>query len=548
MYIYSLTLIITNPKREAMKRLSLFFLLISNLVFAGSNFIVNSTGDSPDSVLNGSCSTGATIGGQPECTLRAAIQEANNTTGSLISFNITNGCDVNNICTININTATSRLPDITSQVAINGLTQLGNSSLCGMDIPSRSNYHVVIQGDGVDIGLRLESGSSGSTISGLNIRGFFNNLAIINSSNNTIECNFIGTDETGMQVALNNNSNGIVLGCTATNNIIGGTSASKGNLISGHQVDGIQFYGGFSCNPEFNEPHSNSIVGNFIGTFKDGVTSAGNIYTGVSFFGGVANNNWIGAVSGSNTISPNVISANGTGIYIDSMDNLVIRGNYIGTDVTGTERIGNTYGGIEIVNGTNIEVGNPDSPLFANTIAYNDNGVMLTGASAANNHIERNSMYGNKNQAIEIIRDNSFTNDGQNPNDADDADTGANLLMNTVEILDYQTSYDEFLMTYILDITASIDASDTNAAYPLWITFYSTDVSESMQGRKYLGGEAIMTPAATHNLLYFYQTSDYDDGMYVAMTVTDANGNTSEMSQPVTIGEFDLIFANGFDY
>ncbi|MCB1604909.1 MAG: CSLREA domain-containing protein, partial [Xanthomonadales bacterium] len=458
-----------------MKRLSLFFLLISNLVFAGSNFIVNSTGDSPDSVLNGSCSTGATIGGQPECTLRAAIQEANNTTGSLISFNITNGCDVNNICTININTATSRLPDITSQVAINGLTQLGNSSLCGMDIPSRSNYHVVIQGDGVDIGLRLESGSSGSTISGLNIRGFFNNLAIINSSNNTIECNFIGTDETGMQVALNNNSNGIVLGCTATNNIIGGTSASKGNLISGHQVDGIQFYGGFSCNPEFNEPHSNSIVGNFIGTFKDGVTSAGNIYTGVSFFGGVANNNWIGAVSGSNTISPNVISANGTGIYIDSMDNLVIRGNYIGTDVTGTERIGNTYGGIEIVNGTNIEVGNPDSPLFANTIAYNDNGVMLTGASAANNHIERNSMYGNKNQAIEIIRDNSFTNDGQNPNDADDADTGANLLMNTVEILDYQTSYDEFLMTYILDITASIDASDTNAAYPLWITFYSTD-------------------------------------------------------------------------
>lgn len=95
------------------------------------------------------------------------------------------------------------------------------------------------------------------------------------------------------------------------------------------------------------------------------------------------------------------------------MDNLVIRGNYIGTDVTGTERIGNTYGGIEIVNGTNIEVGNPDSPLFANTIAYNDNGVMLTGASAANNHIERNSMYGNKTRLSKLFRIILSTNDGQ---------------------------------------------------------------------------------------------------------------------------------------
>ncbi|MEZ5497140.1 MAG: hypothetical protein R3F25_10015 [Gammaproteobacteria bacterium] len=70
---------------------------------------------------------------------------------------------VNNICTININTADkSALPDITSQVYIDGLTQPGNSSLCnlGYSLNSFSNYHVVIQGDGVDIAsLRFETGN-----------------------------------------------------------------------------------------------------------------------------------------------------------------------------------------------------------------------------------------------------------------------------------------------------------------------------------------------------------------------------------------------------
>jgi len=534
-----------------MKAVFIVLIFFSGVVIGGTVFTVNSIGDSPDASLNNNCYTGSTIGGQPECTLRAAIQESNNTSGASIDFNITQGCGANNICTINIDTQTAALPEITSQVFIDGLTQPGNTSLCNLYIPNRSSYHVVIQGDLIASapGLKLATGSDGSVIKGLNIRSFSNNLEIYNSSNNQIQCNFIGTDETGMISWSNNWANGIYVSCAAQNNIIGGVSQNHGNLISGNYSNGILFKGDVpACPGGNNETKFNSVAGNFIGTLKDGTSDGGNFGSGIAFLGESSGYSWIGDINGNNSISPNVISENATGIRIYFSDNNEILGNFIGTDLTGTEKLGNTNSGIEIEHGSNNRIGDADSASYINTIAYNENGVMLTGALAANNIIERNSMYGNRNLAIELIRDNSTNNDGQNPNDTDDADSGANLLINSAEILDYQTSYDEFLMTYILEITASIDASDTNAAYPLWITFYSTDVSESMQGRKYLGGQAIMTPAATHNLLHFYQTSDYDDGMHVAMTVTDANSNTSEMSQPVTIGEFDLIFANGFDY
>jgi CSLREA domain-containing protein len=54
------------------------------LAAPGHTFVVNSTGDAgaAGSTADGVCDTGATVGGQPECTLRAAIEEANGTTGA----------------------------------------------------------------------------------------------------------------------------------------------------------------------------------------------------------------------------------------------------------------------------------------------------------------------------------------------------------------------------------------------------------------------------------------------------------------------------------
>ncbi len=72
---------------------------------AASTFTVNSLGDTPDAILNGVC---ADAGGQ--CTLRAAIQEANSNSGDadIINFSV--------IGTINL---TGQLPNLTN-MTING--------------------------------------------------------------------------------------------------------------------------------------------------------------------------------------------------------------------------------------------------------------------------------------------------------------------------------------------------------------------------------------------------------------------------------------------
>ncbi|HPQ87528.1 MAG TPA: CSLREA domain-containing protein, partial [Gammaproteobacteria bacterium] len=71
-----------------MKAVFIVLIFFSGVVIGGTVFTVNSIGDSPDASLNNNCYTGSTIGGQPECTLRAAIQESNNTSGASIDFNI----------------------------------------------------------------------------------------------------------------------------------------------------------------------------------------------------------------------------------------------------------------------------------------------------------------------------------------------------------------------------------------------------------------------------------------------------------------------------
>ncbi len=54
--------------------------------------VVNSTGGAPDLIAgDGTCDTGNLVGSDPECTLRAAIQEANALAGpDTINFDIPN--------------------------------------------------------------------------------------------------------------------------------------------------------------------------------------------------------------------------------------------------------------------------------------------------------------------------------------------------------------------------------------------------------------------------------------------------------------------------
>jgi hypothetical protein len=83
----------------------------------------------------------------------------------------------------------------------------------------------------------------------------------------------------------------------------------------------------------------NRIEGNYLGTDSSGTTALGNL-RGVSIDGS-ANN----TVGGTTPASRNIISGNsGNGVYIvNAGDNMVV-GNYIGTDVTGTQALPNHNG------------------------------------------------------------------------------------------------------------------------------------------------------------------------------------------------------------
>jgi len=526
----------------------LLFALYSCQVWAGlsQSFIVNSTADASDSNIDGICNISPVRGIAGECTLRAAIEEDNQFVGQTsINFDINDAGCSSNVCTITIDqTNLGALPDIVQQVIVDGSTQPGNAMVCNQPPDTRPDYKVVLEGQGLDVGLRLTLGSDGSVIRGLNIRNFFNNIAIINGVANRIECNFIGSDETGLVSAGNNPSNGIIFGCQSQDNIIGGTSPNLSNVIGGQDSDGIQFYAGFNCTPPGNLPSNNAIVGNFIGVGKDGVTALPNQFSGISFFGDAAFNNFIGSLQDGTTLAGNIIGNNESGIYIDDgSNNTVIKGNYIGTDPTGTVNHGNVFGGIDIIYGHDNTVGGTE-PGADNLIAYNSEGVFITGVNSAGNSVRGNRFENNLTQPVDIIQNGSIQPDGINPNDVNDDDAGANILMNHPDVIDaelYDLSGDKVAI-----INYSVDTTSNNASYPLTIdVYFDQDGRTGGQGAMHVGMFSYETPQA--NSPQLVDLPDSIEGGLLRLTATDLNNNTSEMSAAVQIGFIDLIFANGFE-
>jgi hypothetical protein len=144
--------------------------------------------------------------------------------------------------------------------------------------------------------------------------------------NNTIENNYVGTDVTGSS-AVGNASAGIVVAQGASANTIGGTAQGTGNVISGNHGDGVELFDAGTS--------GNLLAGNLIGTDASGTMPLGNANLGVWVTG---NSNTIGAAG-----AGNVISGNFNGLELDGSSNVVL-GNDIGTDVHGTKALPNSSG------------------------------------------------------------------------------------------------------------------------------------------------------------------------------------------------------------
>ena len=181
---------------------------------------------------------------------------------------------------------------------------------------------------------------------------------------NKIMGNYIGVNPSGNEPA--GNSTGIMIN-DSPDNIIGGTVKEARNVISSNGT-GIQF-------SYFREdPVRNKILGNYIGTDADGKQPLGNTYSGISIEG---LDNFVGDTQAG---SGNLISGNGIGIQMGRRAiNNMIKGNFIGTDNSGSSAIPNTTSGIRIAGGKNNQIGGPD-PGEGNLISGNSNeGILIYG-------------------------------------------------------------------------------------------------------------------------------------------------------------------------
>ncbi len=260
-------------------------------------FTVNNTSDPGDGLCN--------AGG---CTLRDAILATNDTPGAdTINFNIPG----DGLKTIK---PSSALPTITEAVTIDGYSQPGASV---NTLARGTNARLMVQLDGSGAsgfanGLRVEA--SNTLVKGLAINRFSGDGIFVSggASGVKIEGNFIGTDPSGTQ-DLPGNAAGVKIGLGTSANTVGGSTPAARNLISANNSHGVHLLSDTS-----------EILGNLIGTKKDGISALGNGFSGVLL--GDANAPATPSSFDGNKIGGNIASSANT-IAFNGSDGVTIRDN-----------------------------------------------------------------------------------------------------------------------------------------------------------------------------------------------------------------------------
>lgn len=266
----------------------------------------------------------------------------------------------------------------------------------------------------------------------------------------------------------------------------------------------------------------------FIGTDLTGTIDRGNGSFGVEVTDAGA------LVGGPTAGDGNVISGNDIGgVRFDDPTNQLsggqILGNLIGTDVTGTQPLGNTLMGVEsAVNPANgdVTVGG-FSPDEENVIAYNGSsgGVVVTGRT----HVHANRIFANGTLGVDLI------GDGVTPNDPNDTDAGPNNLLNTPVFDAAVKNGTDLLVTGTIDLSVS-------TAPPVRTWFFANetcDSSGSGEGERFLGTAlASQVPG---------QPGDYNFAATLPGGSVDAGDELTAIAEEATVGtsEFSTCFEAG---
>jgi parallel beta-helix repeat protein len=276
----------------------------------------------------------------------------------------------------------SALPALTEPAIIDGTTQPGYAGSPLIELNGASTGCIeCVSVDGLSL-------TGGSVVLGLAVNRFSGNGLTLTGNGNTVASNYIGTNPTGT-IDLGNGGNGIQI-INGANNSVGGLQPVTRNVISGNQGEGIRIDGVLSTgnlirgNYVGTTASGNGALGNSASGIyirRSGNNSVtGNLISGNNGFAGIA----ICAEAafcggGGDTGSP----ADGTGN--------IIQGNLIGTNAAGTGALGNNLHGISIDGAPNTVVGGrfaADRNVISATLA--GPGIEIFHAGANNNLIRGN--------------------------------------------------------------------------------------------------------------------------------------------------------------
>ena len=232
-------------------------------------------------------------------------------------------------------------------------------------------------------------------------------------------------------------------------------------------------------------------------------------------------------IGGSDPSLANIISgnsSNGIVLATDNASNNVVEGNLIGIGSDGATPLGNAQNGILFVDQASRNLVGGTTNGSGNKINFNGrNGITLAASAGTGNALPGNTMLSNQGLAIDL------GDDGVTPNDADDSDTGPNNYQNYPVLTDAQSS----------NGSTTIYGQLTSAGNTQYrIEFFLNDAADPSGF-----GEAQILIGSTTVGVHGGGTASFTATFplsatftqFVTATATDPDNNSSEFSQAVQV-------------
>ena len=342
-------------------------------------------------------------------------------------------------------------------------------------------------------------------------------LAIAGSdtSGNTAQGNWLGLD--GLGKSSGNGGGGVAIFLGTHDNLIGGSVTGAGNTISGNYSSGIVFDGTNTMN--------NTVQGNRIGTDLTGRLAVPNQGEGIDIRNGAG----AALIGGTTPGAGNLISGNtGSGIVVSfsQATGVMIQGNTIGSDVSGTEDLKNSVVGVWFKLGAHDNVVGLDhaGTGVGNVIAYSQGGVVVDGDTSTGNTIRGNTMPHNSGAAIYFLSD-TLKGNPPHTNDVLDLDIGPNNVQNYPVL----TAVD--ISNNVATVSGQFNSTPNHSFVLDFYRNVATNGATYGDADAYVGSITVTTGSDGNAAPFVFQTPAATDLDRFTATATDlSTGDTSELS------------------